>query len=283
MHVMYSSSSKHFHIRPFRNKYALTRIAIGLIIAALIVAAAATGIATVLTDQNSHTVSDRTNSSISNSHTSTSSQEYSSSINFTSASTTFFSSSKLSKSPPVSTSSSYTATTSSKSTTYSSYSTATLLSLSSVLIPAKTPQNLTNIPLACDAPSGCAYHWHVHLDIFVNGSSYVQIPSDIGAVNGTKYTLHTHDNTGIIHIEAPLPAKNFTLQQVFEVWGYPQFDSKECLIYHNQPVEVFVNGMRWIGTPIQDIPLTQHLEIAVIVGAIYPAVIPSSYSFPSGE
>ncbi len=155
--------------------------------------------------------------------------------------------------------------------------------------------SLSGIPYYCDGQPGCTifYHWHIHLDIYVGNSSYVFMPADLGHIDNTNlFAIHTHDNTGIIHLEccsspstnpgAPGTNQTFTLGDIFIVWGYPQFDSTHCLTYSGQNVSVYVNGVRWTGsTPISQIPLKNHEEIAVVIGNSHPP-IPSSYSFPTG-
>jgi hypothetical protein len=65
---------------------------------------------------------------------------------------------------------------------------------------------------------GTAEHIHVHLDILVNGQP-VTVPQEIGIDNNasTISALHTHDTTGIVHVESPVPA-DFTLGQFFTEW-----------------------------------------------------------------
>ena len=70
------------------------------------------------------------------------------------------------------------------------------------------------------------YHIHSHLAIFKDGVR-LTIPPFIGIVGNDTipntfcaYPLHTHDSTGIIHVE---PADNnpLTLGQFFKIWGQP--------------------------------------------------------------
>jgi hypothetical protein len=165
--------------------------------------------------------------------------------------------------------------------------------MSQIFIAADTPDNLTStIPHFCDATNTtCDYHWHVHLDILVNRTSYVLIPSLLGHINNSQYDLyaiHTHDYSGIIHIECCIPHENvtFTLGDLFDEWGYPLFDSSDCLIFHNQPVSVYVDGeMRTDdSTPISGIKLEQHEEIAILIGTntLSPSQVPAVYDFPAG-
>jgi hypothetical protein len=162
----------------------------------------------------------------------------------------------------------------------------TALSLNQILVPANTPDSLSDVPHYCYAPQGCVYHWHIHLDIYVNSSSYIVIPNNLGHIHNQEYDLyviHTHDYSGIIHIECCTPYENktFTLGQLFEVWGYPNFNQENCLTYSGQPVAVYVNGALWTNGSIASVPLTNHEEIAITIGITHPP-IPTSYSFPPG-
>jgi hypothetical protein len=145
------------------------------------------------------------------------------------------------------------------------------------------------------------YHVHAHLDVFVNGRP-VRVPGGIGIDiadpgvhrGGTSRDpsygyikrcprpcispLHTHDVTGVIHIEAP--ARNqFTLGQFFHEWGV-RLDGS-CAGSYCQPgarVVVFVDGKRHQENPTT-IGLASHEEIALVIGAP-PSSIPSTYAFP---
>lgn len=151
--------------------------------------------------------------------------------------------------------------------------------LQTLTVPTNTPSTLSDVPYFCDNPAGgCAYHWHVHVDIFVNGVP-LTIPGDLGHVGNTLYAIHAHDTTGIIHLETPVN-QAFKLGQFFEVWGYPNFDSNDALVYHNQPVTIYVNGEAWTGN-VANVPLEQHEEVAIVIGTP-PGNIPSTYQFLQG-
>lgn len=63
------------------------------------------------------------------------------------------------------------------------------------------------------------FHIHAMLHIYVEGL-LVPLPANIGLdpARHTESSLHTHDRTGIIHMEAA-HAYNFTLGDFFAVWG----------------------------------------------------------------
>lgn len=62
------------------------------------------------------------------------------------------------------------------------------------------------------------FHIHAMLHIYLNGL-LVPLPAEIGLpAKGIESSMHTHDSTGIIHMEAPHPF-NYTLGDFFAVWG----------------------------------------------------------------
>jgi hypothetical protein len=63
------------------------------------------------------------------------------------------------------------------------------------------------------------FHIHAMLHIYVNGL-LTPLPANIGLDPALKIesSMHTHDSTGIIHMEAPHPY-NYTLGDFFAVWG----------------------------------------------------------------
>src|SRR5918911_1761365 len=71
--------------------------------------------------------------------------------------------------------------------------------------------------IQCNSSEQLLFHIHAHLDVFVNGQ-LMYIPPQIGIIpDKCIYWLHTHDNSGIIHIESPIK-RDFTLGQFFDLW-----------------------------------------------------------------
>ncbi len=69
-------------------------------------------------------------------------------------------------------------------------------------------------------------HWHPILEIIIDGKN-IEIPENIG-IGSVHDPVHTHDNTGTIHMEFERPtAKQMVLGYFFKVWG-KKF-SKECI------------------------------------------------------
>ena len=128
--------------------------------------------------------------------------------------------------------------------------------------------------IPCSSMEELAYHIHAHLDIFVDGQYYV-VPSNIGVATSCIYWLHTHDSTGIIHIEAP-SVTTFKLGQFLDIWGNSTVNVK---LPEGSPT-VYINGNEFSGD-YRNIPLNAYDEIAFVYGTA-PSSIPSSYDFPAG-
>jgi hypothetical protein len=153
--------------------------------------------------------------------------------------------------------------------------------------PAPWNAGLDTLPDRLDAAGvhalgaeGEVLHIHQHLDIYVNGKHEV-VPASIGIYDGQFLTeLHTHDSSGIMHVESP-EAKNFDLGQFFAVWGV-RLDSQCVGGYCRQvtPWTVYVNGQAYSGDPAA-LVLKPHQEIAFVIGTP-PKKIRSSYKFPPG-
>lgn len=130
-------------------------------------------------------------------------------------------------------------------------------------------------------------HYHAHLDVFVDGKR-VPVPAGLGINIGPNNTmpphgapgiapLHTHDTSGVLHIEAAR-ADTFTLGQAFVEWGV-LLRSHQAGAY--SPVRVYVAGKRYDGDPAR-IVLKPHEEIALVAGTGHVKV-PRRYQFPPGE
>ena len=139
------------------------------------------------------------------------------------------------------------------------------------------------------------YHVHDQLYVFVNGQA-VTVPAGIGIntqdpgvasfPTGSGETiglvapcqlacispLHTHDASGLIHIEAP-KRESFNLGQFFTEWGVRL--NAACVGNYCRPatsIHAYVNGARYSGNPAH-ILLTGAQKITIVIG-IPPAHIP---------
>jgi hypothetical protein len=138
--------------------------------------------------------------------------------------------------------------------------------------------------IKCEVIEHLTFHIHAHLDIFINGKPYI-VPSQIGIIpNKCLYWMHTHDDTGVIHIESP-ENRNFTLGQFFDIWN-EKFNNTQIfdnIISNNKnnTLSVYVNGNKASSVDYRDIKLNSHDEIAIVYGKP-PDTIPSIYHFPKG-
>ena len=147
-------------------------------------------------------------------------------------------------------------------------------------------QGATVDGIQCQTSEQAAYHIHAHLAVFVSGASRA-VPAGVGIpgpqqvvsgfVEGGKclYWLHTHDATGIIHIESPVQ-RVYTLGEFFDIWGQPLSSTQVGRAAGH--VTAFVNGKAFPDDP-RSIKLTPHAVIQLDVGTVVP---PRSYTFPSG-
>lgn len=83
----------------------------------------------------------------------------------------------------------------------------------------RPPPNPVNLPsyLSHCVIGNTVYHSHPHLEITVNGVSQTIPITDTNP--GCTPPLHTHDTSGVIHIE-PDQDTSYTLGDWFLLWGY---------------------------------------------------------------
>jgi len=125
---------------------------------------------------------------------------------------------------------------------------------------------------------GSVIHIHQHLDIYVNGKK-VQLPALVGIDTSAGFLteLHTHDTSGILHVESATN-REYVLGQFFGEWGVKL--TSKCLGTYCGNLKWWVNGKRMTGNPAQLI-LKAHQEIVLAAGKA-PSPVPSSYKFPAG-
>jgi hypothetical protein len=133
------------------------------------------------------------------------------------------------------------------------------------------------------------YHIHAHLTLYENGHP-VPLPAEVGipftrAIGGQHYCLywlHTHDASGVIHIESPTP-RLYTLGQLFDIWRYTSlWDAQGGLagpaglvvdssfvkaLRSAKPgdIHVFVDG-KPVSSDYRSITLTKHKLITIEIG-----------------
>ncbi len=164
----------------------------------------------------------------------------------------------------------------------------------------------------CQASESVVYHIHAALALYKNGSktlvpAYVGIPYSVKINTGASasagqspniclYWLHTHDSSGVVHIESPTE-RTYTLGQFLDIWrntsvtdatgGHSKVvavDASYLTALVKAPagsVHAYVNGKAVNGS-YRNITLTAHKLITIEIGS--PLQTPlTSFVFPNGE
>ena len=142
-----------------------------------------------------------------------------------------------------------------------------------------------NAGLPMLSSEGMVEHIHVHLDVIADGKG-VAVPANIGidTVHPGISPLHTHDASGVIHIESPVK-RQFSLGEFFSEWGVSlSADNIGGLrATDGKTVRAYVNGQSRVGDPAA-ILFNEHDEIALVYGPPKPGEsVPSTYEFPPGD
>lgn len=156
--------------------------------------------------------------------------------------------------------------------------------------------------ITCEPTMSNNYHIHVFVGVIVNGAQYA-MPIAIGMVkpgaaasgfiNAAQcfYFIHTHDSSGIIHVEStnpgglPITSSIYTLKNLLDIWGMTV--DRTHVGPFTGPVVVLTSGQiyrgdqnsgvvpsstyTFYGGDPNGIPLFSHEVIWLIVGPTYPA------------
>lgn len=123
---------------------------------------------------------------------------------------------------------------------------------------------------------GCArnenYHIHTLLTIY-RDRARLAMPDMIGR-SGCTYELHTHDASGVIHIETDVP-KKFMLSQYFSLWRQPYTGTNIAGLSGPFRFYLIEDGKltRYVGDPMA-IELKAYREIVILSGKNPPPVLP---------
>src|SRR5262245_8623589 len=153
---------------------------------------------------------------------------------------------------------------------------------------APWPANAAKSAARADAlglpAEGTTMHEHANVPIFANGTQE-PVPTDIGINSGagTIQSIHTHDDTGTVHLESS-QARTFTLGEFFGVWGVrltPSCVGGYCNDGQNQ-LRVYVDGEQRTGDP-RDIALDDQSVVVITYGTekALPDPVPSTFDFSS--
>jgi hypothetical protein len=120
----------------------------------------------------------------------------------------------------------------------------------------------------CETGEQLATHFHTHLTILYKGQP-VNVPASVGIQPTCLYWLHTHDDSGIIHVEAPKSeaSRKFKLGDFFQVWGQALSGKQVATIKlgSGDQLKAWVNGQPYTGDPA-NIPLASKEQIVLEIG-----------------
>jgi len=146
-----------------------------------------------------------------------------------------------------------------------------------VVAQSQTPANAAYPPVdnvSCQSTEQGGTHIHAHVTMYVNGTK-TPIPANVGIAPDSSclYWLHTHDDSGVIHIEAP-EGVSATFGNFLDIWGqrflqvgYPSQLSDAT------GWQVYVNGKPFRGN-FHTIPLQSHTLITLAYNS--PGVQPDT-------
>jgi len=143
------------------------------------------------------------------------------------------------------------------------------------------PARLAELNLPELSDTAGALHHHIQLYVYVDGQPVV-VPANIGLSNQAASPLHTHDDTGLVHVESADPNFAPVLGQFMDVWGV--YFTNDCLgdqcDQGNRQVRVFENGQEYTGDPTL-MPLSDLTAVVITYGTPAELPDPMPSSFPS--
>jgi hypothetical protein len=143
------------------------------------------------------------------------------------------------------------------------------------VIPSAPPA--ANVP--CGPTEVFTRHEHAHLTIVIRGELR-PVPAFIGITATQICWLHTHDTSGVIHLEAG-DNRPLTLGDFFAVWRQPLnrtvLDGERA--GNGEAVQATVGQQPYAGAP-ETIVLTEHEDIVLELGPPFLSIPP--YVWPPG-
>jgi hypothetical protein len=114
----------------------------------------------------------------------------------------------------------------------------------------------------CVQHKNIAFHIHMTLEIYILGKKQV-IPANAGIPKGCMHVIHTHDETGELHIESPY-YHQFHLEDFFIIWG--KTFNRNCIFQYcvdeNHTLSFFVNGIE--NDEYENLPLRDGDVIRIV-------------------
>jgi hypothetical protein len=124
-------------------------------------------------------------------------------------------------------------------------------------------------------------HRHVRMFLFVHGDP-VTVPADIGFPGNIASPLHTHDDTGTLHVEAADMTWVPSLGQFLDSWGLRS--TAECLGAYcadgEDSLRAYVDGELFEGDP-RTIAMEDQVAVTLVFGSEdeIPDEIPDSFTY----
>ena len=142
---------------------------------------------------------------------------------------------------------------------------------------APSPPPATNVP--CGPGEVLIRHEHAHLVILIRGQIKT-VPAFVGITATQICWLHTHDTSGIIHVEAG-DGRAFTLADFFAVWRQPLGATVIAgeRVGNGESVQATVDQQPYTGAP-ETIVLKDHEDIVLQLGPPFLTLQP--YVWPPG-
>ena len=123
----------------------------------------------------------------------------------------------------------------------------------------------------CSSGEQLAYHIHAHITIYINGQNVPLVANTGIAPEGVTstanvtcyYWLHTHDASGVIHIESPT-TKLYPLSNFFDIWQqkFSSSGSFPTQLSSSAGWVIYVNGKQ-VNTDFNHLQLHAHDLITI--------------------
>lgn len=131
---------------------------------------------------------------------------------------------------------------------------------------------------------GQVEHIHAHLDVIIDGQP-IEVPANLGIdlVGRQISPLHTHDTSGIVHIESPVKVP-FSLGQFMTEWDVDLTATSIGGIHSAgaRQLRAYVDGKPFSGDPAS-IVFEDHQDIALVYGFADQLKPPAAYDWgPTG-
>jgi hypothetical protein len=122
--------------------------------------------------------------------------------------------------------------------------------------------------IECNVGEQLSTHYHAHLTILYHNQP-ATVPGQVGITTTCLYWMHTHDASGVIHVEAPksVSSRVFTLGDFFQVWNQPLSKSQVATfkVGSGDQLKMWVDGKPYTGDP-RNIVLKSHTQVVVQIG-----------------